>query len=35
MVDHPARLQRLRALVEAAGGIVLDEDNFGVDRYTL
>ncbi|MBT0771373.1 hypothetical protein KIH74_20720 [Kineosporia sp. J2-2] len=31
----PVVARTARALVEAAGGIVLDEDNFGVDRYTL
>ncbi|GAB3241466.1 hypothetical protein [Kineosporia babensis] len=31
----PLIARTTRALVEAAGGIVLDEDNFGVDRYTL
>jgi hypothetical protein len=31
----PVIARTTRALVEAAGGIVLDEDNFGVDRYTL
>ncbi|GLY26970.1 hypothetical protein [Kineosporia sp. NBRC 101731] len=31
----PVIARTARALVEAAGGVVLDEDNFGVDRYTL
>jgi len=31
----PLVARTTRSLVEAVGGVVLDEDNFGVDRYTL